>query len=129
MKHLRECDYSDAYLTLCKQSRVELEHPLLSQLHSTLVVRGDFVTTEAIVQQAAEGMEGVVCGRNIAHLNLCIDGYLDQYVSQQPVQAKWSPVKPTSGIIHGLTDVFIHLTALGRGEARDAWRSPDVYGC
>ncbi|CAI8048563.1 Muskelin [Geodia barretti] len=78
MKHLRECDYSDAYLTLCKQSRVELEHPLLSQLHSTLVVRGDFVTTEAIVQQAAE------------------DGYLDQYVSQQPVQAKWSPVKPTS---------------------------------
>jgi hypothetical protein len=78
MKHLRECDYSYAYLTLCKQSRVELEHPLLSQLHSMLVVRGDFVATEAIVQQAAE------------------DGYLDQYVRQQPVQAKWSPVKPTS---------------------------------
>jgi hypothetical protein len=75
-----------------------------------LVVRGDFVATEAIVQQAAE------------------DGYLDQYVRQQPVQAKWSPVKPTSGIMHSLTDVFIHLTALGRGEAGDAWRSPDVYG-
>lgn len=55
MKHLRECDYKDAYLSLCKQSRVELEHPLLSQLHSDLVGHGDFVAAERIMQHAAQG--------------------------------------------------------------------------
>ena len=61
MKHLRECDYTEAYLSLCKHSRVELEHPLLSQLHSDLVIRGDFMAAEAIMQQAAEGVCRGVC--------------------------------------------------------------------
>lgn len=55
MKHLRECDYTDAYLSLCKQSRVELEHSLLSQLHSDLVGHGDFLAAERIMQHAAQG--------------------------------------------------------------------------
>jgi hypothetical protein len=78
MKHLRECDYTDAYLSLCKHSRVELEHPLLSQLHSVLVGQGDFLAAESLMKQAAE------------------DGYLEGFVSQQPIQAKWIPITPTS---------------------------------
>ena len=56
MKHLRECDFSDAYFSLCKHSRVELEHPLLSQLHSDLVVQGDFGAAENVLKQAARGL-------------------------------------------------------------------------
>lgn len=56
MKHLRECDYTDAYLSLCKHSRVELEHPLLSQLHADLVSHGDFLAAERIMQRAAQGL-------------------------------------------------------------------------
>ena len=55
MKHLRECEYTDAYLSLCKNSRVELEDPLLSQLNMDLVIQGDFESAEAIMQQAANG--------------------------------------------------------------------------
>ena len=61
MKHLRECDYSDAYQSLSKHSKVELEHPLLTQLHSELVVRGDFAAAEGILQQATAGE----CGRRV----------------------------------------------------------------
>ena len=62
MKHLRECEYRDAYLSLCKQSRVELEHPQLSELHSLLVVRGDFTAAESIMDQASAGaLPSCVC--------------------------------------------------------------------
>lgn len=61
MKHLRECEFRDAYNSLCKQSKVELEHPLLSHLHSVLVINGDFTTTETIMKQAAEGVCVFMC--------------------------------------------------------------------
>jgi hypothetical protein len=78
MKHLRECDYTDAYLSLRKHSRVELEHPVLSKLHSDLVVQGDFNAAEALMKQAAD------------------DGHLDEFFSQQPIEAKWAPISHTS---------------------------------
>lgn len=70
MKHLRQCDYSDAYLSLCKQSKVELEDPLLSQLHFMLVTQRDFAATEAILQKAAEGVWSGFPLRNVDHLTL-----------------------------------------------------------
>lgn len=56
MKHLRDCEYTDAYLSLQKHSRVELEHPLLSKLHTDLVVHGNFEAAEAVMQQASKGV-------------------------------------------------------------------------
>ena len=80
LKHLRDCDYTEAYHSLRKQSRVELEHPLLTQLHTVLVCareregrkeymlctgisvamvtqvdKGDFEAAEKIMEQATEG--------------------------------------------------------------------------
>lgn len=37
LKHLRQFDYSEAFELLQKKSKVQLEHPLLTQLHSLLV--------------------------------------------------------------------------------------------
>ena len=127
MKHLRECECTEAYLSLCKYSRVELEHPLLSQLHSVLVARGNFLEAEAVMQQAAEG-EGSsllhvyhkyhclhvgvaeyhclhvgVAEYHCLHVGVaeyhCLhsDGFLDSFISKQPIQAKWTPITPASG--------------------------------
>ena len=37
LKHLRQHDYPEAFDALQKKARVQLEHPLLTQLHSLLV--------------------------------------------------------------------------------------------
>lgn len=96
MKHLRECDYTDAYLSLCKHSRVELEHPLLSQLHSDLVSHGDFLAAERIIQLAAQGLCPCLV-KVISYQVPILDGLLDDFVSQQPILAKWMLITPASG--------------------------------
>ena len=37
MKHLRQCNYTEAYEELRKKARVELEHPKLTELYERLV--------------------------------------------------------------------------------------------
>lgn len=37
LKHLRQFDYTEAFEALQKKAKVQLEHPLLTQLHSLLV--------------------------------------------------------------------------------------------
>lgn len=55
LKHLRQFDYSEAFHALQKKARVQLEHPLLSQLHNLLVEKGDFEAAERLMEQATEG--------------------------------------------------------------------------
>ena len=83
LKHLRQFDYTEPFDLLQKKSKVQLEHPLLTQLHSLLVSwrrgrgeeggeggeymyvkdnwmclqveRGDFVASERVLEQATEG--------------------------------------------------------------------------
>ena len=40
LKHLRQFDYTEAFNMLQKKAKVQLEHPLLTQLHSLLVSWG-----------------------------------------------------------------------------------------
>ena len=56
LKHLRQYDYTEAYDALRKQAHLDLEHPLLTQLHSALVDRGCHREAEAIITKAAFGM-------------------------------------------------------------------------
>ena len=77
MKHLRQYDYSEAFEALLKKAKVQLEHPLLSQLHTLLVglalsarcvvlrsrvfmlfqvEKGDFGAVERVMEKAAEGL-------------------------------------------------------------------------
>ncbi len=55
LKHLRQRDYGEAFTALQKKARVELEHPLLTELHTLLVERGDFEGAERLMRQAVEG--------------------------------------------------------------------------
>ena len=57
LKHLRQRDYGEAFAALRKKAKVDLDHPLLSEMHSLLVEQGDFEATERMMKQAAEGQE------------------------------------------------------------------------
>ncbi|KAJ3265912.1 Muskelin 1, intracellular mediator containing kelch motif [Chytriomyces hyalinus] len=52
MKHFRQRNYLDAFECLQKRTQLQLEDPLLTQLHDSLVMNGDFSVAEDIVQQA-----------------------------------------------------------------------------
>ena len=55
LKHLRQHDYHEAYQALSKQAHLELEHTLLTQLHNSLVEKGEHSEAEKILSQAAAG--------------------------------------------------------------------------
>ena len=72
MKHLRQCDFTEAYEALQKKARVLLEHPRLSELHHQLVtlqasqgkctvlshqvVEGNYTSAERLMELSAEGI-------------------------------------------------------------------------
>ncbi|XP_064400572.1 muskelin-like [Halichondria panicea] len=76
LKHLRENDYSEAFQALQKKAKVSLEHPLLSRLHGLLVVKGDFLAAEQLIEEAAA------------------DGHLGGYIAEQPINAQWKQLHP-----------------------------------
>lgn len=51
MKHFRQQGYENAFDALQQQTQVHLEHPAMSELHSTLVLNGKFGKTEDIVEK------------------------------------------------------------------------------
>ncbi|KAF8793794.1 Muskelin like protein [Argiope bruennichi] len=74
LKHFRQHNYSEAFESLQKRTRVQLEDALLSKLHQCLVVEGDYVAAEQLLVKAAN------------------DGCLDHYLEQQTHKAKWVPL-------------------------------------
>ncbi len=56
LKHLRQYDYQEAYHALCKQAHLDLEDPILTELHTALVDKGDHSKAEELLCIAAAGM-------------------------------------------------------------------------
>ncbi|KAI8614210.1 Muskelin N-terminus-domain-containing protein [Chytriomyces sp. MP71] len=52
MKHFRQRNYLDAFECLQRRTQLQLEDPLLTDLHGSLVMNGDFAAAEEVVQQA-----------------------------------------------------------------------------
>ncbi|XP_013065236.2 muskelin-like isoform X1 [Biomphalaria glabrata] len=78
LKHFRQRCYTEAYEALMKKTNIVLEHPILTQLHTLLVINGDFKACEDLVSQA------------------CNEGMFDQYISQQDYKPDWTPIEPVS---------------------------------
>ncbi|XP_062574316.1 muskelin-like isoform X1 [Saccostrea cucullata] len=76
LKHFRQRQYTEAYEALQKKTKVSLEHPILTELHSMLVKHGDFEKSEDLLWQAAE------------------EGLFDQYICDQDYKPKWTPIEP-----------------------------------
>uniref|UniRef100_A0A1B0CC51 Muskelin N-terminal domain-containing protein n=2 Tax=Lutzomyia longipalpis TaxID=7200 RepID=A0A1B0CC51_LUTLO len=71
LKHFRQQGYESAFRCLQDQTNVLLEHPMMSNLHDALVIRGDFQETEGFMEQCVE------------------DGLLDGYLARQDYKASW----------------------------------------
>ncbi|XP_022109692.1 muskelin-like [Acanthaster planci] len=71
LKHLRQHNYSEAFETLQKKTKISLEHPTISELHEKLVMRGDFDCCERIIERAAQ------------------EGHFEEYISMQDYQPQW----------------------------------------
>ncbi|KAK2702016.1 hypothetical protein QYM36_019399 [Artemia franciscana] len=55
LKHLRQLGCLDAFEALKKKKNIRLEDPRLTELHDVLVLRGDFVETERVLERAMDG--------------------------------------------------------------------------
>uniref|UniRef100_A0A8C4QGM5 Muskelin 1, intracellular mediator containing kelch motifs n=1 Tax=Eptatretus burgeri TaxID=7764 RepID=A0A8C4QGM5_EPTBU len=78
LKHFRQHNYTEAFESLQKKTRVALEHPTLTQLHERLVIRGDFSASEHLIEKAVN------------------DGLFTHYISQQDYKPRWMQIIPKS---------------------------------
>lgn len=53
LKHLRQRRMLMPYMSILSRTRLELEHPLVTALHSSLVLQGDFPSAELVLSQMA----------------------------------------------------------------------------
>merc|ERR1719228_865258 len=60
LKHFRQHNYLEVFESLQKRTKIQLEHPLLSELHSILVKDGDYSKTEEIMKKCMD--DGVFSG-------------------------------------------------------------------
>lgn len=56
LKHFRQQGYDAAFKALQEQTNVSLEDPKMSELHTALVVQGDFQKAENFIEKAVNGM-------------------------------------------------------------------------
>ncbi|KAL4827363.1 hypothetical protein H8958_021814 [Nasalis larvatus] len=123
LKHFRQHNYTEAFESLQKKTKIALEHPMLTDIHDKLVLKGDFDACEELIEKAVNGMKlrlvirGIDFGRNITvftfHFiigdfgtNNCYylfastgsgdDGLFNQYISQQEYKPRWSQIIPKS---------------------------------
>lgn len=56
LKHFRQHNYTEAFESLQKKTRIALEHPMLTHLHDRLVLQGDFDACEELIDKAVRGI-------------------------------------------------------------------------
>uniref|UniRef100_A0A8C9FI07 Muskelin 1 n=1 Tax=Pavo cristatus TaxID=9049 RepID=A0A8C9FI07_PAVCR len=78
LKHFRQHNYTEAFESLQKKTRIALEHPMLTDLHDKLVLKGDFDACEELIEKAVN------------------DGLFNQYISQQEYKPRWGQIIPKS---------------------------------
>ena len=61
LKHFRQHNYTEAFEYLQQKTRIQLEDPMLTELHCTLVRKGDYETSECIITKAIEGKPPFIC--------------------------------------------------------------------
>lgn len=57
LKHFRQHNYTEAFESLQKKTRIALEHPMLTHLHDRLVLQGDFDACEELIDKAVRGIQ------------------------------------------------------------------------
>lgn len=52
LKHFRQRNMMDIFYLIKHRTNVELEHPFLTNLHESLVMKGDYAQAEILIQHA-----------------------------------------------------------------------------
>ena len=55
LKHFRQKNYNEVFASLQKKTKIQLEHPRLTELHNSLVRDGNYEETERLINQAIKG--------------------------------------------------------------------------
>ncbi|XP_068714480.1 muskelin-like isoform X2 [Montipora foliosa] len=76
LKHFRQQNYTEAFESLQKRTKISLEHQMLTELHEKLVINDDFEGCERLMEEAANN--SVFC----------------QYISQLDYKPKWTAIMP-----------------------------------
>ena len=61
LKHFRQHNYTEAFEYLQQKTNIQLEDPMLSELHKTLVRQGDYEQSEEIITKAIQSKFIIVC--------------------------------------------------------------------
>lgn len=56
LKHFRQQGYDQAFKALQEQTNVTLEDPAMSDLHTALVINGDFQKAESFIEKCVDGV-------------------------------------------------------------------------
>ena len=65
LKHFRQKNYTEVFESLQKKTRIQLEDPLLTELHRALVTNGDYVEAEQIIKRSIEGSKFLTLDCNL----------------------------------------------------------------
>jgi hypothetical protein len=76
LKHLRDHNYIEAFESLQKKTKIQLEDPLITELYNTLVLRGDYAEAEKFLERCAR------------------DNLFHDYITQQDYKTSWVPLGP-----------------------------------
>lgn len=97
LKHFRQQGYDAAFKALQEQTNVSLEDPKMSELHTALVVQGDFQKAENFIEKSVNGiMRWKTAARNamititFKLILIHTDGLMDAYLANQDYKATWS---------------------------------------
>ena len=55
LKHFRQKNYNEVFESLQKKTKIQLEHPRLTELHNCLVKDGNYDETEKLIKTAIQG--------------------------------------------------------------------------
>ena len=55
LKHFRQKNYNEVFESLQKKTKIQLEHPRLTELHNCLVKDGNYDETEKLIKIAIQG--------------------------------------------------------------------------
>ncbi|RKO92671.1 Muskelin N-terminus-domain-containing protein, partial [Blyttiomyces helicus] len=80
LKHFRQRNYLDTFDCLHRRTQLQLEDPLLTDLHRTLVLEGDFAMAEDLITEAAE--------RNL----------FQDYISECTYRPVWKRILPSDSV-------------------------------
>ncbi len=61
LKHFRQQNYLQAFEFLQKKTKIQLEDPILTELHDVLVRTGDHAKSEELIIRAIDGIDFHSC--------------------------------------------------------------------